>query len=125
MLSDYTFKGTPSPKSIKHILAAKRKVSRDLLTLVFFIKHLLLVPLDTPRKDIKFVQIFKELFAFVIDSPVYSLPEGQTPRCIHVRGFVTPQCIHHRGVATLQCIHLRGVDLDWFTIEPASAKYTR
>ncbi len=29
-------------------------VSRDFLTLVFFIKHLLLVLLDTPRKDFEF-----------------------------------------------------------------------
>jgi hypothetical protein len=49
-------------------------VSRDFFTLVFFIKHLLLVPLDTPRKDFEFFQIFKELFEFLIDSPVYSLP---------------------------------------------------
>jgi hypothetical protein len=44
----------------------KGTVSRDFFTLVFFIKHLLLVPLDTPRKDFEFFRIF--------DSPVYSLP---------------------------------------------------
>jgi hypothetical protein len=52
----------------------KGTVSRDFLTLVFFIKHLLLVPLDTPRKDFDFFRIVEELFEFVIDSPVYSLP---------------------------------------------------
>ncbi len=41
---------------------------------LFFIKHLFLVPLDTPRKDFDFFRIFEELFEFVIDSPVYSLP---------------------------------------------------
>ncbi len=40
----------------------------------FFIRNLLLVPLDTPRKDFKFFRRFKELFEFVIDSPVYSSP---------------------------------------------------
>jgi hypothetical protein len=50
----------------------KGTVSRDFFTLVFFINHLLLVPLDTPRKDFEFFRIFKELFQFVIDSPVYS-----------------------------------------------------
>ncbi len=55
-------------------LEFKGTVSRDFLTLVFFIKHLLLVPLDTPRKDFKFFRIFEELIEFVIDSPVYSLP---------------------------------------------------
>jgi hypothetical protein len=39
----------------------------------FFIRHLLLVPLDTPRKELEFVRIFEELFEFVIDSPMYSL----------------------------------------------------
>ncbi len=52
----------------------KGTVSQDFLTLVFFIKHLLLVPLDTLRKDFEFFRIFEELFEFVIDSPVYSLP---------------------------------------------------
>ncbi len=58
----------------------KGTVSRDFLTLVFFIffiKHLLLVPLDMPRKDFEFFRIFEELFEFVIDSPVYSLPESR------------------------------------------------
>jgi hypothetical protein len=54
-------------------IAFKGTVSRDLLTLFFFIKHLLLVPLDTPRKDFEFFRIFEELFEFVIDSPAYSL----------------------------------------------------
>jgi hypothetical protein len=44
------------------------------LTLVFFIKQLLLVPLNTARQDFKFFRIFEELFEFVIDSPVYSSP---------------------------------------------------
>jgi hypothetical protein len=62
------------PGSARQINALKGIVSRDFLTLVFFIKHLLLVPLYTPRKDFEFFRIFEELFEFVIDSPVYSLP---------------------------------------------------
>ncbi len=34
--------------------ALKGTVSRDFLTLVFFIKQLLLVPLDMPRKDFEY-----------------------------------------------------------------------
>jgi hypothetical protein len=42
------------------------------VTLVFFLsKQLLLVPLVTPRKDLEFFQIFKELFVSVIDSRGY------------------------------------------------------
>ncbi len=52
----------------------KGTVSRDFLTLVFFIKQLLLVTSKTARQDFKFFQIFEELFEFVIDSSVYSLP---------------------------------------------------
>ncbi len=55
-------------------LIFKGTVSRDFFTLVFFIKHLLLVLLDMPRKDFVFLRIFEELFEFVIDSPVYSSP---------------------------------------------------
>ncbi len=54
----------------------KGTVSRDFLTLFFFIKQLLLVPLDMPKKDFNFFLLFKKLFVFVIDSPVYSLPES-------------------------------------------------
>ncbi len=53
--------------------SAKTQMSRAFLTLVFFVKHLLLVPLDMPRKDFKVFRIFEELFEFVIDSPLYSL----------------------------------------------------
>jgi hypothetical protein len=35
-------------------LCLKGTVSRDFLTLVFFIKQLLLVPLDMPKKDFEF-----------------------------------------------------------------------
>ncbi len=41
---------------------------------VFFIKPLLLVPLETPRKDFEYFWIFEKFFLFVIDSPVYSPP---------------------------------------------------
>ncbi len=78
----------------------KGTVSRDFFTLVFFIKHLLLVSLDTPRKDFKFFRIFEELFKFVIDSPVYSQPGSRDSWCIHHRRVVTPRCIHYRGVET-------------------------
>jgi hypothetical protein len=52
----------------------KGTVSRDFLTLVFFIKQLLLVPLNTARQYFEFFRLFEELFEFVIDSLVYSLP---------------------------------------------------
>jgi hypothetical protein len=77
----------------------KGTVSRDFLNLVFFIKHLLLVLLDTPRKD----------FGFFKYSRRYSSLES-TPWCIHYRGVQTPGCIHHRGVVTPRCIHHRGVE---------------
>ncbi len=37
---------------------------------VLFIKQLLLVPSDKPKKDFDFFRIFKKLFVFIIDSPV-------------------------------------------------------
>jgi hypothetical protein len=61
-------------------------VSRDFFILFFFIKHLLLVPLDMPRKDFKFFPIFEELFELVIDFPVYSLP-GSRPKLVNKRTF--------------------------------------
>jgi hypothetical protein len=57
-----------------HNIRVKGTVSRDFFTLVFFIKQLLLVPLNMARQDFKFFRIFEELFEFVIDTPVYSLP---------------------------------------------------
>jgi hypothetical protein len=56
------------------ILYITGTVSRDFLTMVFFIRQLLLVLLDMPRKDFEFFQIIDELFVFVIDSPMYSSP---------------------------------------------------
>ena len=47
----------------------KGTVSRDFLSPVFFIKQLLLVPIDMPRNDFEFFRIFVEIFEFVIDSP--------------------------------------------------------
>jgi hypothetical protein len=44
----------------------------------FFIKQLLLVSLDTLRKDFEFFPLFEEVLVFVIDSPVYS-PPGSRP----------------------------------------------
>jgi hypothetical protein len=41
---------------------------QEIFDSVFFIKHHLLVPLDTPRKDFEFFRIFEELFEFVINS---------------------------------------------------------
>jgi hypothetical protein len=55
-------------------------VSRDFLNLVFFIIHLLLVPLDTPRKDFKFFWIFEELFEFCKRLPgVFITGESSLP----------------------------------------------
>ncbi len=53
----------------------KGTVTQDFLLWFFFIKQLLLVRLDMPRKDLEFCRIFKELFAVVIDSPLH-LPPG-------------------------------------------------
>jgi hypothetical protein len=52
----------------------KGTVSRDFSCPVFFIKHLLLVPIGMPRADFKFFRIFVELFVFIIDSPVMNTP---------------------------------------------------
>jgi hypothetical protein len=64
-----------SNQTVLSLIKIDVTVSWDFFTLVFFIKHLLLVPLDKP--DIEFFQIFEELFEFVIESPVYSLPGSQ------------------------------------------------
>jgi hypothetical protein len=55
-------------------IGLKGTVSRDFLCPVFFIKHLLLVPIGMPRTDFKFFRIFVELFIFVIDSPAMNTP---------------------------------------------------
>ncbi len=52
----------------------KGTVSRDFSCQVFFIKHLLLVPIGMPRTDFEFFRIFLELFVFVIDSPAMNTP---------------------------------------------------
>ncbi len=67
---------------------------------IFSAMQLLLVPLDTPRKDFKFCRIFVELFEFLINymvylpqgsrhSPVYSPPGNQdSPVCSSPRNVV-------------------------------------
>ncbi len=95
----------------------------SMMVLSFFASLILLVPLDTPRKDFKVFRIFEELFVFVIDSSVYSPPGIRDSQCIHHQGAVTPQCIHHQWVETPRCIHCHGINLNWFTKEPA--KYSR
>ncbi len=52
----------------------KGTVSRNLSSSLFFLKQLLLVPIDTSRDDFDFLKIFMELFIFVTDSPVMSTP---------------------------------------------------
>jgi hypothetical protein len=52
----------------------KGTVSRDFSCPVYFIKHLLLVPIRMPRTEFKFFGIFVKLFVFVIDSPVMNTP---------------------------------------------------
>ncbi len=54
--------------------SVKGTVSRDFSRPVFFIKHLLLVPIGMARTDFKFFRIFVELFVFVIDSPAMNTP---------------------------------------------------
>ncbi len=50
----------PELQKVANFLGLKGTVSRDFLTLVFFIKHLLLVPLDRPRKDFEFFRKFEK-----------------------------------------------------------------
>jgi hypothetical protein len=50
---------------ISRIWVVKGTLSRDFLTLVFFIIQFLLVRVDMPRKDFEFFRIFEELFVFV------------------------------------------------------------
>ncbi len=90
----------------------KGTVSRDFLTLVFFIKHLLLVPLDMPRKDYEFFRILEELFEFVIDSPVVNTPRSR-PKLVNKRTF---QCKILQGVETPLCLILWGVLTPWSII---------
>ncbi len=104
-------------------------MSRDCLTQVFFIKHLLLVSLDTPRKYFEFFRIFEELTkepSGAKYSKESRLPcdwytgESWLPGLLFTRKFFlltcsyacskytkksTPLCIHHRGVETPLCIH--------------------
>jgi hypothetical protein len=49
----------------------------EIFCLLFFIKQLLVLVV-TPRKNFEFGRIFVEVFLFVIDSRVYSLP-GSRP----------------------------------------------
>jgi hypothetical protein len=58
---------------VRKLSTYSETVSRDILP-CFFIKQLLLVLLDTPRKDFDFFRLFEELFVFVIDFLVYSPP---------------------------------------------------
>jgi hypothetical protein len=57
-------------------------VSQDFLTLINFIKKILLILSDIPRKDFEIFPIFEELFVFVIDSLVY-LPLGNQPELVY------------------------------------------
>ncbi len=59
------------------INTVKGTVSGDFLCQVFFIKHLLLVPIGIPRADFEFFRIFVKLFVFVIDSPAMNTPGSQ------------------------------------------------
>jgi hypothetical protein len=62
-------------------VANKGTVTQFFLSLIFFIKHLLLVPIDMHRKEFKFFWMLAVLFEFVIDSSVYSPQEG-LPRLV-------------------------------------------
>jgi hypothetical protein len=82
----------------------KGTVSRNFLTLGFFFKHLLLVPLGTARKDFKFLQIFEELFESVIDSQYSHYRGVEASRCINPppvtpRAFITGE-LRFPGVFT-------------------------
>jgi hypothetical protein len=55
----------------------KGTVPRDFSYLVFFIKHLFLVPIGMPRNDLNFFRIFVKLFIFAIDSPAMNTPGSQ------------------------------------------------
>ncbi len=78
----------------------------------FFVKHLLLVPLDILRNIFDFNTVIEELFDFKGDFQIKSRSYSTLkviPRWIHNRGVSTPRCINLRGVLTPLCIHHRGV----------------
>jgi hypothetical protein len=89
----------------------------------FFIKQLLLVPLNTARKDFKFCSIFVELFVFIFESPFF-LTTGESNKISSQKNLLVPitpeiqdspvmnsqQCIHHKEVESLWCILHREVE---------------
>ena len=78
---------------IKHCLELKGAVSRDFSVLVFFIKKLLLVPLEVHMDDFNFCRIFTEI-----------LDKMSAQRCMIHHGTATRWCILHHGIATRRCI---------------------
>jgi hypothetical protein len=68
----------------------------------FFIKQLLLFPVDILKNNFDFNTRIEELFNFKV-----------TPQCIHYQGVSTPRCIHHRGVQTPRYSQLWGVSTPW------------
>jgi hypothetical protein len=53
-------------------------VPPDFSPLIFFIKQLLLAPVDKPNNDLDFFLIFAEIFDFSDASPVSMTPVKQT-----------------------------------------------
>jgi hypothetical protein len=56
----------------------KGTVPRDFLPLVFFLKQLLLAPVDKPCNDFDFVRIFAEILDYFSASPVSTTPVSDT-----------------------------------------------
>jgi hypothetical protein len=66
--------------SILYISVDREKCLYFITLVFFFTKQLLLVQLDTPRKDFKFLQIIKGFFLFISNSPVYfTIGESRLP----------------------------------------------
>jgi hypothetical protein len=76
----------------------KGTISWDFFYSGFFIKQLLLVQPDTPRKDFEFFRIFEELFCVHNQLPVYSSPGSRLRISIPPRRF---EKIRYRSWACL------------------------
>jgi hypothetical protein len=75
----------------------------------FYVKQLLLVPLDILKNNFDFNTKTEELFDFKGDSPVYSQP-GRLDSPLYLPSSFDSPGIHLRGVSTPRCIHCRGVE---------------
>ncbi len=99
----------------KFFVDFKGTVSRDFLA-CFFIKLLLLVHLYLTRRDFEFFRMFKELFAFVIDSLMYSPPGSRESLMYSPPPWNRDSSVYSPGKRdspVMNRVHY-GVDLNWF-----------